>query len=183
MRKTVLLTEKQREEIIYLYVNDQKSILDIHKEKNIPLSTIRYTLFKSKKLRTLKDAFALAKNKNKFTSKKGIKRGPMPQETKDKIKEKAIYRGETRSKGTTIKQSGYIEYTRGEHKGRRVHDVLMEKVLGRRLQKNEVVHHIDGNKSNNDINNLIVMDNKEHVRLHALNNYKKRKRDEHGKFK
>jgi hypothetical protein len=35
----------------------------------------------------------------------------------------------------------------------------MEKHLGRYLTKNEVVHHIDGNIKNNDINNLQLFKN------------------------
>lgn len=49
---------------------------------------------------------------------------------------------------------------RGEHR------ILMEKSLGRKLTSNEVVHHKDGNKMNNDINNLVVMTRAEHCSLH-----------------
>ena len=43
----------------------------------------------------------------------------------------------------------------------------MENHLGRLLRSNEVVHHIDGNKKNNDINNLQLLTNKEHATLHG----------------
>lgn len=36
----------------------------------------------------------------------------------------------------------------------REHRLKMEKKIGRRLTKNEVVHHIDGNPANNKIGNL-----------------------------
>jgi len=36
------------------------------------------------------------------------------------------------------------------------HILIAEKVLGRKLRKEEVVHHIDGNKNNNNPSNLIV---------------------------
>ena len=42
----------------------------------------------------------------------------------------------------------------------------MKNYLGRILNPNEVVHHIDGDKFNNDISNLKLMDYKEHVKLH-----------------
>ena len=45
-------------------------------------------------------------------------------------------------------------------------DFVMEKQLGRRLKENEVVHHKDGNKLNNDISNLKVMSRGEHARYH-----------------
>lgn len=39
-----------------------------------------------------------------------------------------------------------------------VHDVAAEQIIGRCLLPNEVVHHKDGNKCNNDITNLMVFD-------------------------
>jgi hypothetical protein len=46
------------------------------------------------------------------------------------------------------------------------HRLVMEKHLGRKLTSNEVVHHIDGDKWNNDISNLIVMTRQEHIAVH-----------------
>jgi len=48
-----------------------------------------------------------------------------------------------------------------------IHREVMEKHLGRKLEKWEQVHHIDGNKHNNTINNLEVMSKSEHGRLHS----------------
>jgi hypothetical protein len=47
------------------------------------------------------------------------------------------------------------------------HRLIMERFLGRKLSSNEVVHHKDGNKRNNDINNLEVMSRSKHSKLHA----------------
>lgn len=54
--------------------------------------------------------------------------------------------------------NGYVLY----------HRVVMENNLGRLLNTNEVVHHIDGNKHNNDITNLELLNCKEHSRKHQL---------------
>lgn len=46
------------------------------------------------------------------------------------------------------------------------HRVVVENSLGRVLDKSEIVHHLDGNKHNNDIHNLVVMSSKDHVSEH-----------------
>ena len=53
------------------------------------------------------------------------------------------------------------------------HRVLMENKLGRLLLSTEIVHHIDGNKKNNSIENLEVMASKEHNRQHTSSRGKK----------
>jgi len=50
--------------------------------------------------------------------------------------------------------------------GRHEHRVVAEQMVGRPLQRNEIVHHIDGNKHNNDPSNLRVMTQSEQVRMH-----------------
>lgn len=53
--------------------------------------------------------------------------------------------------------------------GKRIdeHRYLMQQALGRPLQSNEIVHHKDGNKSNNDLSNLEVLQRSEHSKMHA----------------
>lgn len=52
--------------------------------------------------------------------------------------------------------------------GRHAHRVVAEQKLGRKLKKNEVVHHIDGNRRNNDPDNLMVFSSSsDHMRYHA----------------
>lgn len=46
------------------------------------------------------------------------------------------------------------------------HRYVMEKHLGRRLSEFEIVHHVDGDPSNNDIENLRIMSREEHNRHH-----------------
>jgi len=49
------------------------------------------------------------------------------------------------------------------HQGRvREHRLVMEGILGRYLDKSEIVHHIDGDRQNNDPSNLMVTDHQNH---------------------
>ncbi len=52
--------------------------------------------------------------------------------------------------------------------GRHEHRVIAEEKIGRPLQPGEVVHHLDGNKKNNDPSNLVVLESQsQHAKLHA----------------
>ena len=66
-----------------------------------------------------------------------------------------------------ISNDGYQTYTINKEKIHQ-HRRVMENYLGRKLLPfpKEIVHHIDGNKLNNDISNLQVMSASEHMKLH-----------------
>lgn len=46
------------------------------------------------------------------------------------------------------------------------HRIIAEQIIKRKLNKNEHVHHLDGNKTNNNANNLIVINEKDHIKLY-----------------
>jgi hypothetical protein len=57
-------------------------------------------------------------------------------------------------------------------RGKHMHRFLMEQHIGRRLRPKEIVHHIDGDKFNNDITNLQIVTRAEHARIHFGHNDK-----------
>jgi HNH endonuclease len=58
-------------------------------------------------------------------------------------------------------------YRTGGYRCIREHQYIMELHLKRGLKKGEVVHHIDGDKTNNNIENLFLTTVQEHNKLHA----------------
>lgn len=66
-----------------------------------------------------------------------------------------------------IDSAGY-KYMTGAMGGRiREHRYVMQKHLGRKLDRKEHVHHIDGDKTNNSLSNLQVLSESDHHKLHA----------------
>ena len=54
---------------------------------------------------------------------------------------------------------------RSEGPQRRLHSVIAERALGRRLKGAEQVHHVDGNSWNNENSNLVICPNMEYHKL------------------
>lgn len=76
------------------------------------------------------------------------------------------------SGGRIKSQAGYIKVlVRGHHRADkygyvREHILVAEKVMGRKLQEGEVVHHKNGIKDDNRPSNLITLKDKRHRSLH-----------------
>ena len=93
---------------------------------------------------------------NRFDNKKNTSEGWSDEQRE------AVRHREQKNKGP-CKRDTYPK----EH-GRHAHRVAAERKLGRKLKPGEVVHHIDGDKHNNDPENLMVFKNQqEHVKYHA----------------
>ena len=69
--------------------------------------------------------------------------------------------------GEIIDKEGYERVLLvGEGKYKRKQREIVEQNIDRKLKSNEIVHHINGDKLDNDFSNLEVMTQKEHLILH-----------------
>ncbi len=73
--------------------------------------------------------------------------------------------------GKTIKKSNYI-MIRINGKYIYEHRLVMEKHIGYPLDKKTSIHHIDGNRQNNKIENLLLIPKKVHDTLHTFKRWK-----------
>lgn len=64
---------------------------------------------------------------------------------------------------------------------RHEHRVVAEQMLGRPLLRGEIVHHKDGNRHNNSPENLEVMTQADHMRLHHAEMWAARKAKKNGR--
>lgn len=68
--------------------------------------------------------------------------------------------------GTRNRRDGYV-VVRGSRLKPLQHRVIAERVLGRPLKPNEVVHHINCDRSDNRNENLLICTQEYHMQLHA----------------
>lgn len=70
--------------------------------------------------------------------------------------------------GVSESSQGYLMITHGKHarKFKYQHRQVMEEYLGRPLESHEIVHHVNGDKKDNRIENLEIMTRAEHIQHH-----------------
>lgn len=161
------------------------SIPEVHEATGIPLSTLRFRFKKAGILRSRADGVRLAEKKGRIPRPLKGQSRVFSQEWKDNIRRARVKIGIESAKSTRINTNGYLEFTRGVYKGKLVHRVVMAEWVGRELFNDEVVHHIDGDKLNNSIDNLALMTPSGHGRIHRIEDEIlgiKRERDKDGKW-
>ncbi len=105
------------------------------------------------------------------------------EETKKKISESSKGENNWNWKGDSyVNKQGYVVIETDEKEREVEYRYVMEKELGRKLDSDEIVHHIDENRLNNGISNLQIMSNTEHLKLHRELRNKRRKENNHGRY-
>ena len=70
---------------------------------------------------------------------------------------------------------GYMHFWLSDGTSIKVHRAVMERHIGRKLTKDEHIHHIDGDRTNNSLSNLRLMTRGEHSKLHRKQEIKEGK--------
>ena len=75
--------------------------------------------------------------------------------------------------GREVTKNGYVVLWLSRKEKILEHRKLMEEHLGRKLTRSEIIHHINGNNSDNRLQNLELTTYSEDFRRHQLARYKK----------
>lgn len=171
--------------IVTLYIAGF-SVNQIADKTGVSASTVWRRVKASGKTRSASESVKLAIAQGRGAARLSGRKKEMSAEWKANMKAAADKAKRLKAKGVRVTPRGYIEFTFGPHAGRSVHVVTMEERLGRRLKPDEVVHHIDGDKSNNHDSNLALMTIVGHSRHHRhfdAATGRTRSHSETGKFK
>lgn len=86
--------------------------------------------------------------------------------------------------GVRVDAKGYLVVKAGPHRDVRVHTIVAEAMLGRKLEKHEDVHHRNGDKLDCSWTNLEVIDHRIHGWVSSAQGQfmKRREAHEHGRM-
>lgn len=164
-----------KEELFDLYHNKGMSLLDIAKLKNAAFQSIHDLMVKWDIERREYGTKGLKFPGRKLTEEQKhhlsvVHTGKKlsPEHSKKVSKVLIEYSKKRKLKNGTIvnSHSGYKQIKVG-NRWVYLHRSIVEKHIKRTLKREEEVHHINFNPEDNRIENLLVIDRKEHLRLHS----------------
>jgi hypothetical protein len=170
-------------EILYrFYIEEKRPMKEVSKMLNIAVGTVHKYLHKYQietrdihycdKYRRKKTKEARARISKMHKGKK------LSEETKNKISESHKLTSAGHEK---LRADGYIGVYYPNHSSAdksgyiMKHRLIMGKHINRELLKTEVVHHINGNRKDNHLENLKLMTFVEHAKLHMTIRHEKRR--------
>lgn len=179
-RKASLWNGVDIEFVMALYKTGHYTLKQLGYIQNVSSATIYYALKKAGCvfIRTQRKDSSPDVFKNRSLAKKGKK---LSQEHRQAISlaKRHNYNGLNGYGHTKIGNDGYVKAYAPQHPHAnkegyvKLHRIIIENKIGRYLNENEVVHHINHDRQDNRIENLKLMDKKEHMRMHMKERYAK----------
>ena len=165
------------------YVNKEKAMGEIAKEVGVSPATVhKYIKVYGIKARPKMTEKTKKKIGDAQKGRESIRKGvTLSDETKKRISDahNGVFRIHSQFGGHVKRRSdGYIsvylpDHPRANKDGYVMeHVLIMEQQIVRYLAGNEVVHHINRIRSDNRIENLLLMDKQEHAKMHTLERHK-----------
>ena len=161
-------------EIVRLYIDQRYSSTEISKMVGVSgTQVLRILRLNGVEIRPAPENKRLALNKPEVKKKmRDSKVGThLSEAAKAKLRQlvgskNSLWRG-----GITLSIGGYLQFTNspanGEHAGKMLHKIIAEWKYNRGVESGEHVHHLDGNKLNNNAENLIILSASKHAKLHT----------------
>lgn len=163
------------DQLVSMYVDEKMSSNDIGKNLGISaVHVLRILISAGVERRPSSENKSLALSKPETREKMRLSAQGRQLSEKTKAKLRLITGGKNANwlGGMTITSQGYITFTaspeNGDKAGRLLHVVIAEWLYQRKLKPGEHVHHIDGNKLNNNPENLCIVSASEHAKIHNL---------------
>lgn len=184
LRKYNIRREKfsvDKDRLYQLYIVEDKSQTEVANALNICVDTVgKYLrLYGIKKIKTKpftrEELQKLYVEENMTAEKLAKHYGCSVHSMRYHLKNMNVNKGgyyKVKGVGGKVKNMGYIYVYYPDHKNCNgsgyvaEHRLVVEKHIGRYLTNDEIVHHINENKSDNRIENLQVMTTSEHIKLH-----------------
>lgn len=162
-------------EIEKMYLEDKMSSSDIAKVANVtPTQILRILAKEGISRRSLSESKVLSHSKPEVREKIALSRRgkKLSDEAKSKLRRLTGEKSKNWLGGITMNKQGYICFTsspkNGDNAGKCLHVLIAEWLYQRKVQPGEHVHHIDGNKLNNNPENLCILTDSEHAKIHGL---------------